>query len=103
MTALLTLLGDRTVLLWFAGAPPPKDAVTKPCDPMLVDADMVERIRAKAGAFVQSIPDPQSLKSDQDDLLQTLASRAAAKQLMGPNAHLQAAQALQETCMHLLS
>ncbi len=103
MTVLLTLLGERTVLLWFANQPPPKDAIIDPSDPMLIDADMVERMRQKTSAFVQSIPDPYSLKTDQDDLLQTMTSRAAAKQLMGPNAHVQTAQALQETCMHLLS
>ncbi|MGB7318473.1 MAG: DUF6473 family protein [Planktotalea sp.] len=103
MTVLLKLLGERTVLLWFAGSPPPECAIEKPSDPMLIDADMVKRMRAKASAYVQSVPDPVSLNGDWNDLSQSLTSRTAAKQLMGPNAHLQAAQALQETCAHLLS
>lgn len=102
MTALLTLLGERTVLLWFAGSAPPKNALEQPCDPMLIDTDMVNRLREKASAYVESIPSPNALRSDHADLLLTKVSSVAAKQVMGPNAHQQTAQALQETCMHLL-
>lgn len=102
MTVLLKLLGERTVLLWFAAVKPPVDAIRRPTDPMLIDADMVERMRVKSSAYVEIIPDSNVIKRDRDDLLNTLVSQAAARQLMGPSAHLQAAQALQETCMHLI-
>ncbi|MEP5151815.1 DUF6473 family protein [Planktotalea sp.] len=102
MTMLLEKLGKRTVLLWFAGTPPPKDAINSPRDPMLVDADMVHRMKMKSNAYVESVPDERCIKHDELELLEQLASGPAAKQLMGRKAHLLAAQALQEPCMHYL-
>ena len=102
MTVLLKLLGERTILLWFAGHKPPANALASPSDPMLIDADMIERMRAKSSAYVEIVPDPIAIKRDQEDMLRTLVNQAAAKQVMGPNAHIQAAQALQETCLHLI-
>lgn len=102
MTALLRLLGDGTVLLWFAPAPPPKDAITQPSDPMLVDAEMVARMRAKSSAYVEFVPGADVLAHGTDGMLFNALEGAAAEQLMGPGAHVQAAQALQEACSHLM-
>lgn len=102
MTVLLQLLGERTILFWFASAPPPVDAVTDPSDPVLVDADMIERMRAKSSAYVQIVPDERTLRQDRDYLAEVAMQSPAAQAAMGPAAHFQAAQALQETCAHLL-
>lgn len=102
MTVLMKLLGERTVLLWFAGNIPPIDAIADLGDPMLIDADMIERMRALSSAYVEIVPDPLAIERDREDMLRTLVSQSAAKQVMGPCAHVQAAQALQETCIHLI-
>ncbi len=103
MSYLLDELGERTILLWFAGAQPPKNAITDPRDPMLIDAKMLKKLRMKASAYVESVPDKKSFEQDQAELLNIMASPAAVRQIMGPNAHLQASRALQETCRQMLS
>jgi len=74
MLELLKDLGDNTILLWFSSRKPPKNAVRDPKDP----------------------------QKDAAVLRASLMSADAIAQIMGPNAHRQAAQALQETCAQMM-
>jgi hypothetical protein len=102
MTVLLKLLGDRTVLLWFAAKTAPENAMSSVGDPVLIDADMVARMRAQVNAYVEFVPEKSVLETGTEGMLFSVVEKAAAKQLMGPKAHVQAAQALQEMCSHLM-
>ena len=102
MSQLLKYIGSPTVLVWFAGAEPPKNGLRDPKDPMLVDAKMIEKIRGEASAYVLCVPDETALAQDNEELLRIMASPVAASQIMGPKAHLQAAQTLQEICTDLM-
>ncbi|MGH1371632.1 DUF6473 family protein [Planktotalea sp.] len=102
MTVLLKLLGDKTILLWFGSQKPPENGTNTPCDPMLIDADMVNRMREKVSSYVEIVPDRRVIAHDHADMMRTLINPEAATQVLGEGAHLQAAQALQETCVHLM-
>lgn len=103
MSLLLEELGGPTVLLWFSASEPPKNGMTDPKDPMLVDAKMLKEIRTKASAYVTCIPDEASMEQDKTDLLNIMASPVAISQIMGPRAHVHASQALQEVCTQMLA
>jgi hypothetical protein len=96
MAELLEQLGEKTILLWFGSVRPPKNAVRNPKDPMLIDAKMIAQLRGKASAYVECVPGPQAAERDANTLRGTLMSPEAIQQVMGPIAHAQAAQALQE-------
>lgn len=102
MAMLLKLLGHGTVLMWLAGKPPELDAIQTPSDPMLIDADMVTRLRALASAYVEVVPDRDALRHGTKGMHFGVMDEPAAAQMMGPEAHHQAAQALQEPCRALL-
>ena len=95
---------------WFADCPcvvrgcraAEKKGLRDPKDPMLVDAKMIEKIRGEASAYVLCVPDETALAQDNEELLRIMASPVAASQIMGPKAHLQAAQTLQEICTDLM-
>lgn len=102
MTMLLKLLGQRTVLMWFAHNPPPENAIIAPGDPMLIDAELVGRVRAKASAYVEVVPCEKARAQGTEGMLFGAMEGPAAARLMGPAAHEQAAFALQEPCLHLI-
>ena len=102
MSQLLKCIGSPTVLVWFAGPEPPKNGPKDPKDPMPVDAKTIEKIRGAASAYVRCVPDKTALAQDNAELLRIMASRVAASQIIGPKAHLQAAQTLQEICADLM-
>ena len=102
MNALLDAIGDNTILLWFSGSKPRQNARKAPFDPMLVDAEMIQKIRFRTRCYVEIIPGPRARSADREKLLNVMVNPAAVDQIMGPNAHAQLAQALQESCVHLL-
>lgn len=102
MSRLLDELGGPTILLWFAGAKPPKRSIIDPRDPMLVDAKMLAQLRLKATTYVECVPSAGTIDQDEKDQVNIMASPSAMRQIMGPNAHLQTAHALQDVCVQLL-
>ena len=102
MLELLDQLGDKTILLWFSSIRPPANAVRDPRDPMLIDEQMIAQLKSKAAAYVECVPGAQAAERDTKALRGTLMSPEAIRQLMGPVAHVQAAQALQETCEQMM-
>lgn len=103
MTMLMKMLGDNTVLLWFAPDRPQDDAVIAPGEPPLIDADLVKRVRGLATSYVEVVPGERSLKLGTEGMLYSALEERAARVIMGPAAHHEAAQALQETCVHFLN
>ena len=102
MTMLLKLLGERTIITWLADAEPPQNAVIAPRDPMLIDAELIQRIKAKANAYVEIVPPRPSLENRTKGMLFGAMEGPVAEQMMGPAAHQEVALALQETCAHFL-
>ena len=102
MNKLLDEIGDDTILLWFAAARPSRNAPDDPFDPMLIDADMIQSLRLRTRCYVEFVPGPVARSVDKSDLLSVMISPDAVDCIMGANAHAQAAQALQESCLHLL-
>lgn len=102
MTMLLALLGEPTVLMWFAHQAPPQDALQNPQEPMLINTDLIARMRGKASAYVEVVPDAQAQAQGTDGMYFGALEEPAAAKLMGSHAHEQAEIALQEPCRHLL-
>ena len=102
MNALLDAISDDTILLWFAASKPSHNAYRDMFDPLLVDAKMIEKIRMRTRCYVEIVPGPRAREGDRSELLDVMVDPAAVDQIMGPNAHGQLAQALQESCLHLL-
>lgn len=100
MTMLLTLLGERTILLWIGQKPPVQDATLEPSEPMLVDADMIARMRQKTSTYIENIqPAPPPVEGK---VLNGSLERVAAGMIMSPSQHVQTAQMLQEACIDLM-
>ncbi len=102
MTMLLSLLGERTVLLWFADHAPPEDAVHDPQDPILIDRDLVDRMRRKTSAYVEVVPKEEAKAAGTQGMIFGPREAKAAHQMLGPIAHQEAAKALQSTCARIL-
>lgn len=102
MKALLDTIGGPTLVLWFADRKPLANATLLPNDPMLVDQSMLRKLRERADCYVELVPGHKTLNADRMEMLQVMASPAAARWMLGPQAHAQVAQALQEPCLHLL-
>lgn len=103
MTMLLKLLGDKTVLMWFAQGLPPNDAISELGEPALIDAELVGRLRRLTRSYVEVVPEPAQRTAEMEGMLFSALDERAARAVMGPSAHLEAARALQETCLHFLS
>lgn len=102
MVHLFDQLGDKTIMLWFGSVRPPANAVLDLRDPVLIDAKMIAQLRSHASAYVECVPGAQALQRDANELRGTLMSPEAIKQVMGPVAHVQAAQALQEISAQMM-
>lgn len=102
MTALMRLLGNDCVLLWFAENQAPLEADDPLKEPALIDKDLLDRVRAQASVFVEVVPPREVLAAERELMLYDILDRQAAQQVMSPAAHAAAARALQEPCRALL-
>ncbi|WP_417719486.1 DUF6473 family protein [Salipiger sp.] len=103
MKHLLTVLGGRAILLWFADHPPPSKPVDQlDGDPLFIDASMVEALRRRA-IRVLEVPKSDTARARGTAGMHFSDFEAnAAAELMGPLAHEEAAEALTEALTGLL-
>ncbi|SHJ81377.1 hypothetical protein SAMN05444000_113110 [Shimia gijangensis] len=96
MRLLLSNVPGRKVLLWFAGAPPAEAALQTGLgpDPMFVDRAMIDALRPLVDDVVEAVASAEAQKQNCNGMHFNELERAAAKRLLGPKAHQEAADAL---------
>lgn len=93
MTMLLSRIKSPVVLLWFADRSPSDDAESW-ADPLFVTRDMVEALRDKVSGIVEVSASEKAVRQGTKGMLYGPMEEAAARELMGPAAHREAAVAL---------
>ncbi|MEZ5716759.1 MAG: DUF6473 family protein [Paracoccaceae bacterium] len=101
MGLLLQRVGQRAVLLWFADhAPPEKTDFTRSSrsDPFAVERWMIEKLRPQVADVVEVVASPAALAQGTGGMVFSDLEAPAAKGMLGPAAHDEAAQ---EVVRHL--
>ncbi|WP_103332431.1 DUF6473 family protein [Pseudotabrizicola formosa] len=104
MKTLLALLPCPTILLWVGATPPPmpgrrSDLVQ---NPLLVDAEMVAALRARATCYVEILPSPEALACGTAGMAFGPLDQPVAQLLPGPAVHRQIADQLGPELLRLL-
>lgn len=102
MTFLLKQLGGKTILLWFSPAPPRQNATSSLGEPMLIDEDMIVRLRRKVSGYAEVIPSQSVVQRDYGELMHRFAITPATGHLMGQHAHKYAASTLEPISRQVL-
>lgn len=93
MTMLLSRIKSPVVLLWFADRAPTDDPESW-ADPLFVTRTMVEALRDKVAGIVEVSASERAVRQGTEGMLYGPMEEAAARELMGPAAHREAAVAL---------
>ncbi len=104
MELLLTRLEREVVLLWFADhAPEDKvDPTGAEQDPFAIERWMIERLRPRASRVVEVVASPSALARGTDGMVYAGMDEPAARGMMGPAAHEEAAQAVARALADLM-
>lgn len=102
MTLLLQRITSPVLLLWFAGHPPPPGDDTRMRDPCFVDRDMIEALRPRVAGIVELTASRAAVSSGTEGMLFDPLDINAARELLGPAAHEEAADALSAALSGLL-
>jgi hypothetical protein len=102
MRAFLNEIGPRAVLLWFADHLPsdtPWEEREDPfrAEPLLITRKMIDSLRPMVRGVVMAQPSARALAKRTEGMIHTPVQSAAAAELMGPAAHVEAAEALTQT------
>ncbi len=100
MKLLLRRIGGRVVLLWFADHAPMDETAlyVKPSecsDPLFVTRQMIEEVASLAADYVEVVASAKALASGTQGMMFSDMEALAARKLMGPKAHGEAAVVLQ--------
>ena len=100
MRLLLSQFSGKTVLLWFADQPPPRqadiddDADVLGPDPLFVTREMVDQLAPHATRVVTVVSSPDAVVRGTDGMVFAPMERPAAQQMRSPLAHAEAAHAI---------
>ena len=93
MTLLLGRVQSPVVLLWMAEQSPPEDDGSL-ADPLFVTRDMLEQLRDKVADIVEVTASAEARRRGTEGMLYGPTEEAAARELLGPAAHEEAANTL---------
>ena len=104
MRLLLSRIGPQAVLLWFADhAPEDKTDFTQTrSDPFAVERWMIERLRPQVAQVIEVVASPNALAQGTRRMVFADLEAPAAKGMLGPAAHDEAAQAIAAKLSDLL-
>lgn len=103
MKHVLTQIRGRVVLFWFADhAVPAGIAGPEARDPLFVTRDMIETLRPRVQAVVEVVASDRAAAQGTRGMVFSDFEACAAAELLGPAAHLEAAQALEDVLMPLV-
>ncbi|GLS85371.1 hypothetical protein GCM10010873_03440 [Cypionkella aquatica] len=104
MKLLLSRLGKTTILLWASDLPPPQPTrrVDLTCNPLLIDTEMINAIRAPVARYVQAVFSAQALSQGVDGMAFASMEAPAAAGLPGPAAHQEIADMLMPAIHQLM-
>lgn len=98
MRFMMSQIKGKSVLLWFAGHKPEdtdmSDDSDLSTDPLFVTREMIEEIREYATAYVETVASPEAQAQGVEGMVFSELDALAAKQVLGPAAHREAADAL---------
>jgi len=102
MKLLLRRIRGKAVLLWLADHPPvdERDAQVNPAnmsDPLFVTRQMLEQLRAHAKDFAEIVVSHKALAAGTQGMIFSEMEAPAARKLLGPHAHGEAAKVLTST------
>ncbi|MEO1604269.1 MAG: DUF6473 family protein [Pseudomonadota bacterium] len=102
MRLLLGQMPGKTILLWFADHAPSARRDTTGADPWFVTQGMIDEIRGLVTDYVEVIPTLSARNTGTDGMIYADMERPAAAQMMGPAAHIEAAQKLRGAVKRLI-
>ncbi|WP_316298619.1 DUF6473 family protein [Aliisedimentitalea sp. MJ-SS2] len=104
MQLLLSRIGPRAVLLWFADHAPENktDYAQSQNDPFAVERWMIERLRPQTAQVIEVVVSPHALARGTRDMVFGELEAPAAKGMFGPAAHREAAKAISGQLADLL-
>jgi hypothetical protein len=103
MKSLLAQIQGNVVLLWFADAPIPKGpSADLEHDPLFLSRDMVEALRNRVTTIIELVASESALMEGTKGMVFSEFEANAAAEMMGPYAHNEAADALEEVLGHML-
>lgn len=105
MRLLLKQIRGRSILLWFANQTPPDEA---DClehgigqDPLFVTREMMAEISSYATTTIEVLPSEEARAEGTGGMVFSDLEEPAAAEMMGPKAHAEAAEAIQEALIAL--
>jgi len=104
MKLLLEKIEGKTILLWFADRTPDEAQISDGLgrEPLFVDRRMIEAIRPYVTDVVEVVPSAEALAQGTEGMIFSSMEEPAARELMGPAAHEEVAQALVEPLSRLI-
>lgn len=97
MKHLLTQIRGKVVLLWFAEQPVPRDLrTTLDGDPLFVNRDMIETLRPRVAQVIEVTASGAAQIEGTRGMVFSDFEACAAAELMGPLAHIEVADALED-------
>ncbi|MEQ9695859.1 DUF6473 family protein [Shimia sp. SDUM112013] len=96
MKMLINLIGGEIVLLWMSDHAPDADqaGIDLGTDPVLVNRDMVERLRPLVSDIVEVVASPETRSNGLAGMVCGEMEKLAAQHMLGPAVHKQVAQRL---------
>lgn len=103
MKNILTHLRGQVVLLWFADHPVPETAeLTLDDNPLFVNRDMIETLRPRVSELVEVVASEGALMEGTKGMVFNDFDACAAAEVMGPYAHEEAADEVEQTLRALI-
>lgn len=104
MELLLSRLGDNAVLFWFADHAPEDqtDLTSARDDPFAIERWMIERLRPQVRSVIEVVASPKALSLGVKGMVFNEFEAPAAKGMLGPAAHEEAARSLTEQLQSLI-
>ena len=105
MELLLSRIGPRAVLLWFADHAPEEkvDFCQTQNDPFAVERWMIERLRPRVAAVIEAVPSVRALAAGSAGMVFSEMEAPAARGMLGPLAHEEAAARISGQVAELLA
>ncbi len=102
MELLLSKLGGKIILLWFARHSPDEDGFSTTSDPMFVTRKMIENLRPHVTDIVEVVASPAAQAQGTRGMIFAQMEAPAAGHIMGPAAHREAADAVSRSINRLI-
>jgi len=98
MQAMLAMIGGRITLLWLSDRFPgdSEDFPSLGNDPKLLDRAMIDQLLSDNVGLLEIVGTPEEISAGHDRMIFTRWEEAAARQMLGPIVHQEAARRLQE-------